>query len=162
MDLQISKNVMFSKELTDPILARRWHWTGVQMAVALVHMAYVVLFSKCIEKHLDHVQRGLKVLSKSSLSLQVKKCSFFHECIEYFRHVKQPCILDILPKATATVCKSQHPTNFIDFEPFLNLCNLSRRILPNFTPLVGLWYFELGNYPTLNSGRLNETDIESF
>lgn len=56
----------------------------------IVYIDDVVIFSKSIEEHIDHVDDVLTTLSQAGISLKLKKCEFFHTCIKYLGHVIRP------------------------------------------------------------------------
>ena len=53
----------------------------------LVFFDDILIFSKSMEEHLDHLRRVLELLKKHSLCINLKKCSFAKLQLEYLGHI---------------------------------------------------------------------------
>lgn len=60
---------------------------SVKCKFALVYLVDVVFFSNTVDKHLEHLKAVLTLLKNEGVPLELKKYFFFHNKIEYLRHV---------------------------------------------------------------------------
>lgn len=61
-----------------------------QWRFELVYLDDVVIFSRLVDQHVDHLQTVLLLLWRAGVSLKLNKCFFFEYCIDYLGHVIQP------------------------------------------------------------------------
>lgn len=62
----------------------------------LVYIDDVIIFSKDVETHIEHVDEILTALGKAGISLKLKKCDFFGTCIKYLGQMVRPDRLEIM------------------------------------------------------------------
>lgn len=75
---------------------------SVRWLFALVYLGNIVIISKKAEKHIEHVKQVLTLLKHAGVRLNVKKCYFFTETIEYLGNVIRPRCLEIATHTTDT------------------------------------------------------------
>jgi hypothetical protein len=92
--------------------------------------------------HLKHVNEALYVLGKAGLSLNLIKCHFFKEAVDYLGHVIRPGKLAVAEKNTAALRNAPVPKTQTELRSFLGLCTMYRRFVPRLaavtTPLT-IW-----------------------
>ena len=64
--------------------------SGVRWQTCLVYIDDVIIFSRNVEDHLQHVDEVLTLLSKAGVSVKLKKCDFFCDPVSYLGHVVTP------------------------------------------------------------------------
>lgn len=87
---------------------------------------------------MDHLPDVPRLLSRAGIPVRLKKCFFFADPIDYLSHLKMPGRLLISTKATDSIHKLQHPIDMTELESPLGLCNVFRRIVPNFARIAAL------------------------
>lgn len=93
----------------------------------LFYIDDVVVFSKSIEAHIEHVDEVLTVLREACMSLKFKKCEFFLESIKNLGHIIRPGTLEVDAVSTKDLREASHPTTITDFRTFLGAANCYRR-----------------------------------
>ena len=74
----------------------------------LVYIDDVIVFSKSIKDHIQHVDDVLTLLGNADISLKRNKCEIFHQSIKYLGHVIRPEKLEIDASQTK-VCGKHGP-----------------------------------------------------
>lgn len=70
------------------ILMSRFKWrTG------LLHFDDIIIFSRNLDEHPDHVRDKMKVLRKTGMTLELRKCEFFADTVKYLGHFIRPGLL---------------------------------------------------------------------
>ena len=111
----------------DVILAQfKWQF-------ALVYLDDVIVYSKSIEEHFDHLDTVLKTMQEAGLTLKLHKCQFFRDTVDYLGHVVRPGKLEVAQRGKEAVQKSLPPRDISELRSFLGLCNVYRRFVPNFS-----------------------------
>ena len=114
------------------ILLSRYKWK-----TCLVYLDDVIIFSRDIESHLDHVEQILTVLHNAGVSLKLKKCNFFTDTVKYLGHIVRPGTLEV-DLATVTALKqATYPKTQTEMRSFLGLCNVYRRFVPQYSKVSG-------------------------
>ena len=57
--------------------------TNFKWRTCLIYLDDIIIFSNSVEEHIDHVDDVLTCLEKAGVSLNVRKCNFFTEKVEY-------------------------------------------------------------------------------
>lgn len=78
----------------------------------------------------------LEQLRKNQLHVNIKKCRFFQNEIEYLGHVISKDGLKKSPKKIAAVINAQTPKNTDDIRQFIGLVNYYHRFIPNSTKIL--------------------------
>ena len=63
---------------------------SVKWQFALVYLDDIIIYSKSIEEHYDHLQTVLGLVHKAGISLKIHKCQFFTETVDYLGHTVSP------------------------------------------------------------------------
>ena len=108
---------------------------AVKWQFALVYLDDVIVYSKSVEEHFDHLAYVLRLLQKAGLTLKLPKCEFFRESVDYLGHIISPGKLNVAHRATEAFSKALPPRNVTELRSFLGLCNVYRRFVPNFARL---------------------------
>ena len=105
---------------------------GLRWNSCLVYLDDIIVFSRSIEDHFQHLGEILAILKEAGLSLKLKKCNFFTKTVDYFAHVMRPGKLEVSEKNTAALKGFKEPTTQTQLRSFLGMCNICRRFVPNF------------------------------
>lgn len=134
----------------------------VKLQFAHEHLQDVVIVSRFVEENLHHLQTVLELLSRADLSLKLKKSCSLEDHIGYMGLAIQPGRFGITTRATDVIWALQNPTNFTEIRSFLCLCNICRRVVPDFTRIAVLENGNLENDQPFHFGRLNESEIDAL
>lgn len=103
--------------------------SAVKWKLALVYLEDTVVFSRSSAKQIEHVRYVLTLQSEVGVVPNSRKCNFFTERTDYFRHV-------ILLRRLETVSHKidankilKAPRNVTKLKAFLGLCNDFCRLL---------------------------------
>ena len=128
----------------------------------LVYLDDVIIHSKSIEEHIQHVDQILGTLARAGVSLKLKKCRFFTSTVKYLGHIIKPGTLEIDKAAVASLQEARPPETQSEIRSFLGMCNVYRRFIPKFSdtaePLNALLR---GGHPT-QIAKWGEKEERSF
>ena len=109
---------------------------------ALVYLDDIIIFSKTVDEHIDHVDEILETLKQDGLTLKLKKCEFFVKSVNYLGHTIRPGLLEVANRNQEAIQQAQPPTTKTQVRSFIGMCNVYRRFVPQFakiaSPLVEL------------------------
>ena len=136
--------------------------SGLTWKVCLVYLDDIIVFSRDTAEHMEHLDAVLHRLYSAGLSLNLKKCKFFQESVDYLGHVIRPGKLAVAEKNTKALQTARPPTTQSELRSFLGLCNVYRRFISGFakiaSPLNAL--LRKGESPQL--GVLSKEQLQSF
>lgn len=136
-------------------------WT-LRWQYALSYLDDIVIFSRTPQEHIGHVRKVLTLLHDAGVTLQLKKCKFFTETINYLGHVIRPRRLDISSHTTDAIRGLKALTSLTELRSFLGLCNVFRRFVPNFARLAAPLHQRLKKDQPATFGSLNEEELNSM
>ena len=64
--------------------------SAVRWQTCFIYLDDVIVFSKDAEMHLRHIDEVPRLLRQTSMTLKLRKCSFFHPKVGYLAHVITP------------------------------------------------------------------------
>jgi len=98
----------------------------------LVYLDDVIIHSRDVKSHIEHVDGILSTLRRAGISLKLRKCSFFTRTVKYLGHVIKPGTLEIDSAATRSLKSARAPQNQSEIRSFLGMCNVYRRFIDRF------------------------------
>ncbi len=75
--------------------------SGYKWDTCLVYLDDVIVFSRTLGDHIEHVDAVLTALRGAGVSLKLRKCQFFTDRIRYLGHIIRPGTLEVEEAATA-------------------------------------------------------------
>ena len=101
-----------------------------------VYIDDVIVFSRTLEQHLQHLRQVIQRISDAGLKLKPSKCHFIREEVEYLGHLITPHGLQTNPRLTSAVSDFPQPKNFTKLRRFLGMCSYYRKFVPNFSKIA--------------------------
>lgn len=98
----------------------------------MVHLDDIVIFLQMPDGHIEHPQPILISLKGSLGTLNLKKCRFFTNHIDYLRHVICPGCMEVFAHTIASIYGLEHQTSLTEIVSFLLACTVCRQFVPNF------------------------------
>ena len=98
----------------------------------VVFMDDILVFSKTVSEHHDHVREVLNRLRQHKLYASPKKCEFYRESVEYLGHVITPEGVTVLPSKVNAVQGWPPPTDLKTLRQFLGLTGFYRHFVPQY------------------------------
>jgi transposase InsO family protein len=98
----------------------------------VVYLDDVLIFSKSLDEHVQHVRTVLDVLRANKLFAKRRKCAFALDSISYLGHIITGDGVKTDPAKIAAVQDWPIPTTVHDVRAFLGLCSYYRRFVPKF------------------------------
>lgn len=87
----------------------------------LVFMDDILIYSKSLPEHLDHLKVVFTTIKHHQLLLKRSKCSFAQTHLEYLGHIVSAQGVATDPQKTATMMQWPVPTNVTKLRGFLGL-----------------------------------------
>ena len=103
---------------------------------AAVYIDDVLIFSRTLEEHLQHLRLVLERLKKAGLKLKPSKCHFLRESVEYLGHLITPEGLKPNPKQVKAVVEFPVPESVTNVRQFLGLTSYYRRFITQFAKVA--------------------------
>ena len=96
----------------------------------------IIIFSKSIDEHLTHLEEVFRRLREANVKLNLKKCSFVKQRIEYLGHVVTPEGIFPDPGKVEVVKNFPTPARLKEFKSFLGLVNYYLRFIKSFSEIA--------------------------
>ena len=70
---------------------------------AIAYLDDIIIFSKTPQEHLSHIRKVFKKLRSAKLSMDMSKCNFFSNEIQYLGHILSATGIQPLPSKTHAI-----------------------------------------------------------
>ena len=101
-----------------------------------VYIDDILVFSRTLDEHLQHLQSVLQRLKQAGLKLNPQKCHFITQEVEYLGHIITPEGLKTNPRLVEAVVNFPTPNSVQQVRQFLGLSSFYRRFIPNFAKIA--------------------------
>ena len=98
----------------------------------LVFFNDILVYSKSLEEHLQHLELVLKILRENALYVNLGKCNFAKARIGYLRHIISDKGVEVDPKKIRTIREWPTPTCVREVRGFLGLTCYCRRFVQGY------------------------------
>lgn len=98
----------------------------------LVFMDDILIYSKSLEDHLQHLELILQLLQKHQLCAKLSKCSFATTKLDYLGHIISAEGVATDPEKTRVMADWPIPSNLTELRGFLGLTGYYRKFVKNY------------------------------
>lgn len=110
----------------------RWTLYWQQLQFVFGYLDYIVIFSRFVKDHLDHIRTVLGSLFRTCMLPKLEKYYLFKGWVKILGQMKQTASLTISTEATEAICRSQHPIIVTERKSFIGRCNRFLFFVPIF------------------------------
>ena len=96
----------------------------------------VLVFSRTMEEHVEHLRQMLARLRKARLKLKPTKCHFIRQVVEHLGHVITPDGLKPNPKQVSTIQDYPAPESVSQVCQFLGMTSYYRQFIDGFATIA--------------------------
>jgi len=107
--------------------------SGLKWQIRLVYLDDVIIFSAYAEQHVEDVDTVLHRLRDAGVTLNLEKCTWFPDEVEYLGHIVRPGQLHVHNKNVDALKHAKFPTTKTQMKSFLGMCNVYRRFVKDFS-----------------------------
>ena len=90
--------------------------------------------------HVKVLRQVLTTLKNAGIKLNIKKCKFFVDSVQYLGHIFDKSGVRPNPDKTRCILEAPAPQNVKQVQAFVCLCNYYSRFIPNFATVMKLLY----------------------
>ena len=109
---------------------------GPDFVAMYIHVDDVIMFSRTLDQHLQHLYCVIQCLRDAGLKLKPSKCHFIQVEVEYLGHVITLHGLKINTRLTSPVANFPQLQNLTELRRFLEMSSYYRRFVPNFSKIA--------------------------
>ena len=109
---------------------------GLQWNICLIYIDDIIVFSKSMEEHLNHVDQVLQRIKDAGLKLSPKKCHFFCEQVVFLGHIVSKDGISTDPSKTEAVKEWPQQTTVTEVRSFLGTCSYYRKFIRDFSSIA--------------------------
>ncbi|CAB4420776.1 unnamed protein product [Rhizophagus irregularis] len=102
----------------------------------VVYIDDIMIYSKNFEEHLQHIEKVLRKMRETNLTLKLKKCKFGERNIEFLGHIVGKDGLQPDVKKVETINKIKPPQTIREVRSFLGLCSYYRKFIKNYSKIA--------------------------
>ena len=101
-----------------------------------IYIDDVLIFSRSLEEHLDHIEQVLSRLQSAGLKLQPSKCQFMCQQVEYLGHLIMPHGLQPNPERVRAITDFPAPMSTTQVRQFIGLTSYYRRFIEQYAKIA--------------------------
>jgi len=95
---------------------------GLKWHLCLVYLDDVIIFSASAEQHVKDIDVVLTELREAGVTLNIEKCTWFSDEVEYLGHIVRPGQLHVYNKNVDALKHASFPTTKTQLKSFLEMC----------------------------------------
>ena len=109
---------------------------NLQWKCALSYIDDIIVYSKSLQEHIQHLEQVLSALSMANFRLNSNKCEFIRTRIRFLGHVISQNGIEPCPEKTRAIVGIQTPTNVKAAVSFVKMADYYRNYIPNFSTIA--------------------------
>jgi Reverse transcriptase (RNA-dependent DNA polymerase)/RNase H-like domain found in reverse transcriptase/Integrase core domain/Integrase zinc binding domain len=125
---------------------------------AIAYLDDVVIHSKDIDEHLEHLEQVLSIHRKFGMKLRLKKCKIFQEQVEYLGHLVSQEGIRMVPAYVQKILEWPLPQTGKQLKQFLGFIGYYRSFIPDVADLT----FEMNDMKKANKLIWSEEVKQKF
>ncbi|KAL0445910.1 UNVERIFIED_CONTAM: Retrovirus-related Pol polyprotein from transposon [Sesamum latifolium] len=102
----------------------------------MVYLDDIVIYSKTLAEHVEHLWQVLARLCEYELYAKVSKCSFAQVTISFLGHIVERGRIRMDPKKVQAIEEWRPPSDMHDLRSFLGLANYYRRFVKSYSEIA--------------------------
>ena len=102
----------------------------------IIYMDDILIYSRTLEEHVEHIKKVLTALSEANLILNIKKCQFFQTETRFLGHILSRDGSRPDPRNIEKIINWPTPRTITDVRGFNNLANHYRRYIDKFAHMA--------------------------
>jgi len=106
--------------------------SGLKWQICLVYLDDVIIFSANADQHVKDVDMVLHRMREAGVTLNLEKCTWFSDEVEFLGHIVHPGQLHVHNKNVDALKHAKFPTTKTQLKSFLGMCNVYRRLVKDF------------------------------
>ena len=108
----------------------------LQWQILLCYLDDILIFSKTVSQHFNHLREVFLRLRKAHLKLKPKKCHFFQQQVSFLGHVVSEEGIMTDPEKIRKMRECPSPRNVHEVRSVVGLFSYYRRFIPHFSEIV--------------------------
>ncbi|XP_042444160.1 uncharacterized protein K02A2.6-like [Zingiber officinale] len=102
----------------------------------VVYWDDIIIYSKSLEEHLEHLGMVLDRLRKHQLFVKKEKCEFASQEVMFLGHMVINCHVRMDPKKVLAIVEWQHPSTIPELRSFLGMANYYHKFIVGYSKKV--------------------------
>lgn len=102
---------------------------------SLAYIDDVILYSKSLNDHLQHLTEIIKVHAKAGMKIKLKKTKLFQQEVEYLGHLVSKEGIKMVPEYVDRILSWPRPQTGKELKSFLGFCGYYRGFIPEYSKL---------------------------
>lgn len=109
---------------------------GLKPTVCLVYLDDIIIFSKNIDEHAEHLRSVFSKLQDANLSLKIEKCHFAQAEVKYLGHIIGRSGVKPDPQLTEAIRTFPTPQTVKQLQSYLGIANYYRKYCSNYAEIT--------------------------
>jgi hypothetical protein len=114
-----------------------WVFHDLLDQFVVVFIDDILIYSKSLEEHDDHLRRVLQRLREKQLYAKFSKCEFWLDKVIFLEHIVSKDGISVDPKKVESIVNWERPTSVHEIRSFLGLAGYYRHFVEGFSKLSG-------------------------
>jgi hypothetical protein len=101
-----------------------------------IYMDDFLIYSEDYETHVQHVRKVLQRVIDSNMKINLKKCKFHTEVVQFLGYEVSTTGVNMLPERVKVIKEWKEPTDVKSLQSFLGFCNFYRAFIPEYSKIA--------------------------